>query len=246
MSTPDESCTPGPLLLYVGQQDTSRLLEVYVKRSLSLNDGPSNGRRAGGKWVTLAERNKRDRRHSSDTSIPLMVDAEELPNAAFRPVCESQTDEKASDQKKNTLKKRWMSFRDKGRRPSKLSKSSKPASPEGKTAEDETTAVSNLESSTEKKEEEGKRRREKKSKPKTKKPKVSFWKSIVGFFSRGDSDTDERDPSPVRAVRPPQEPVETAPHPTACPSPDPSPAERKSRYAARGPPKNAAPAGDCL
>ncbi|KAG5274920.1 hypothetical protein AALO_G00141610 [Alosa alosa] len=211
MSAPDESCTPGPLLLYVGQQDTSRLLEVYVKRSLSLNDGPSNGRRAGGKhrkWVTLAERNKRNRRHSSDTSIPLMVDAEELPNAAFRPVCESQTDEKASDQK-NTLKKRWMSFRDKGRRPSKLSKSSKPASPEGKTAEPEITAVLDLESSTEKEEEEMKRRREKKRKSKTKKPKSSFWKSIRSFFSRGDSDTDERDPSPVKSVHPPQEPVET-------------------------------------
>lgn len=213
MSAPDQGGPLNPQLLYVGQQDTSRLLEVYVKRSLSLNDGQSNGKRSDGKqrkWVTLSERNKRERRHSSDTSVHLAVDTEELKNGVFRPAhdepeqpSEAQPDQKMGNQKKSTLKTRFMSFRDKGRRPSKVSKMVKPTPPRG--PEPEPPAVSDLESSTEKKEKDAEKRgREKKRKNKNKRPKPSFWKSIIGFFSRGDSDTDERDPSPVKATPPPR------------------------------------------
>ena len=61
--------------------------------------------------------------------------------------------------------------------------------------------ASGLESSTEKPKK--KKQRRKKGK------KSSIWRSIVGFFSRGDSDTDERDLSPVRTVCPPQPPEAT-------------------------------------
>ncbi|XP_023136838.2 uncharacterized protein LOC111575754 [Amphiprion ocellaris] len=57
-------------LISVPHKDTIRLLEVYVKRSLSLNDGSLGDKRAGKKekWVTMP---KRHRRHSSDPSLHL-------------------------------------------------------------------------------------------------------------------------------------------------------------------------------
>lgn len=58
-------------LILVPHKDTIRLLEVYVKRSLSLNDGALVGKRAErkAKWVTMP---KKQRRHSSDPSIHLL------------------------------------------------------------------------------------------------------------------------------------------------------------------------------
>lgn len=55
-------------LISVPHKDTIRLLEVYVKRSLSLNDGTLGTKRAGKKekWVTMA---RRHRRSSSDPSL---------------------------------------------------------------------------------------------------------------------------------------------------------------------------------
>lgn len=57
-------------LISVPHKDTIRLLEVYVKRSLSLNDGAFRERRAKSKekWVTIP---RRQRRHSSDPSVHL-------------------------------------------------------------------------------------------------------------------------------------------------------------------------------
>ncbi|KAF3856651.1 hypothetical protein F7725_017374 [Dissostichus mawsoni] len=54
-------------LIYVPHKDTIRLLEAYVQRSLSLNDGTLGHRRAGRKekWVTMP---RKLRRHSSDPS----------------------------------------------------------------------------------------------------------------------------------------------------------------------------------
>lgn len=59
---------PHGQLIFVPHKDTIRLLEVYVKRSLSLNDG-SPGLKLSGKkekWVTMA---KKHRRSSSDPSL---------------------------------------------------------------------------------------------------------------------------------------------------------------------------------
>ncbi|KAJ0023097.1 hypothetical protein NQD34_002996 [Periophthalmus magnuspinnatus] len=65
-------------LILVPHKDTIRLLEVYVKRSLSLNDGAPQSKRAErkAKWVTMPQK---QRRHSSDPSIHLsggLVDGE--------------------------------------------------------------------------------------------------------------------------------------------------------------------------
>ncbi len=57
-------------LIFVPHKDTVRLLEVYVKRSLSLNDGTLGDRRTKKKekWVTMP---RKERRHSSDPSLHL-------------------------------------------------------------------------------------------------------------------------------------------------------------------------------
>ncbi|XP_033939466.1 apoptosis facilitator Bcl-2-like protein 14 [Pseudochaenichthys georgianus] len=58
-------------LIYVPHKDTIRLLEAYVQRSLSLNDGTLGHRRAEKKekWVTMP---RKLRRHSSDPSSYLV------------------------------------------------------------------------------------------------------------------------------------------------------------------------------
>lgn len=57
-------------LISVAHSDTIRLLEVYVKRSLSLNDGTLQDKRPKKKekWVTMPTKK---RRHSSDPSLHL-------------------------------------------------------------------------------------------------------------------------------------------------------------------------------
>lgn len=57
-------------LIYVPHKDTIRLLEVYVKRSLSLNDGTLGDKKPKRKekWVTMP---RKQRRHSSDPSLHL-------------------------------------------------------------------------------------------------------------------------------------------------------------------------------
>lgn len=57
-------------LISVPHKDTIRLLEVYVKRSLSLNDGALGDKKGGKKekWVTMP---RKQRRHSSDPSLHL-------------------------------------------------------------------------------------------------------------------------------------------------------------------------------
>lgn len=61
-------------LISVPHKDTIRLLEIYVKRSLSLNDGSLKAKRNGKqqKWVTIP---RNQRLHSSDPSIHLTEDS---------------------------------------------------------------------------------------------------------------------------------------------------------------------------
>ncbi|KAG7472148.1 hypothetical protein MATL_G00105480 [Megalops atlanticus] len=72
---PAEQAAPQcPLLLSLGRKDTTRLLEVYVKRSLSVNDGSLPQRKPwtkAQKWVTLAKGRQAVRRSSSDSSAHL-------------------------------------------------------------------------------------------------------------------------------------------------------------------------------
>ncbi|XP_015255665.1 PREDICTED: uncharacterized protein LOC107101310 [Cyprinodon variegatus] len=77
-------------IISVPHNDTIRLLEVYVKRSLSLNDGSLRAKHSGKKekWVTMS---KRHRRSSSD---PLLHLSEVLnPRESGISVVESQTNE---------------------------------------------------------------------------------------------------------------------------------------------------------
>ncbi|KAG7477806.1 hypothetical protein MATL_G00073530 [Megalops atlanticus] len=88
MQSTDSNAAHQPQLLSLGHKDTTRLLEVYVKRSLSLNDGPAAGRRTRAKphkRVTLAEKNNRVRRHSSDSSAHLSPREVESVVTAFEP-----------------------------------------------------------------------------------------------------------------------------------------------------------------
>ncbi|XP_012720539.2 uncharacterized protein LOC105928017 [Fundulus heteroclitus] len=79
----------------VPHQDTMRLLEVYVKRSLSLNDGSLQAKQARKKekWVTVS---KNLRRSSSDPSLLLTEDLDPRESGTL-PEAETQTDELKSD-----------------------------------------------------------------------------------------------------------------------------------------------------
>lgn len=105
-------------LISVPHKDTIRLLEVYVKRSLSLNDGAMGDKRARKKekWVTMP---KRHRRHSSDPSLHLAEGLSDGEIGVFS-VVEPPTDlpetcpeepEKPKKKKKKTKKPSlWKSF----------------------------------------------------------------------------------------------------------------------------------------
>ncbi|XP_017264151.1 uncharacterized protein LOC108231574 [Kryptolebias marmoratus] len=101
-------------LIFVPHKDTIRLLEVYVKRSLSVNDGAQGPKRAGKKekWVTMA---RRHRRTSSDPSLYLAGE-ETLEDANVFPAVEPQADlsdrhfddsEKPKQSKKNKKPSFW-------------------------------------------------------------------------------------------------------------------------------------------
>ncbi|XP_061792954.1 uncharacterized protein [Nerophis lumbriciformis] len=100
-----------PQLLLVAPNDTRRLLEVYVKRSLSFDDGSLDTKpcERQAKWVTLS---KRHRRHSSD---PFLHSTEGLNDHVFstepldRP--ETQPDDKLSKKsRKNKKPSLWKTF----------------------------------------------------------------------------------------------------------------------------------------
>ncbi|KAJ0068621.1 hypothetical protein NL108_010298 [Boleophthalmus pectinirostris] len=91
-------------LIFVPHKDTIRLLEVYVKRSLSLNDGAPERAERKAKWVTMPQR---QRRHSSDPSIHVsegLADSEIGTFAGVEP--QANLSETIPEEKeKNTLKK---------------------------------------------------------------------------------------------------------------------------------------------
>ncbi|XP_062397544.1 uncharacterized protein LOC134087804 [Sardina pilchardus] len=69
METDNVASPPSPQLLFLGQKSTKRLLEVYVKRTLSLNDNTARPQRAKNrKWVIVDSKGNRIRKASSDSS----------------------------------------------------------------------------------------------------------------------------------------------------------------------------------
>ncbi|XP_014847866.1 PREDICTED: uncharacterized protein LOC106920995 isoform X1 [Poecilia mexicana] len=85
-------------IISVPHKDTVRILEVYVKRSLSLNDGSVRAKKAGKmeKWVTMP---KRYRRSSSDPSLHLHEDLNPSEPSVL-PVAEPQMYEPMKDPEK--------------------------------------------------------------------------------------------------------------------------------------------------
>ncbi|CAL1609075.1 unnamed protein product [Knipowitschia caucasica] len=100
-------------LILVPHKDTIRLLEVYVKRSLSLNDGGLESKRSQrkAKWVTMP---KKQRRHSSDPSLHLSGRVVDEEVSTFTADSKSGTVPKEKDKttrKSKKLKKSlWKSF----------------------------------------------------------------------------------------------------------------------------------------
>ncbi|XP_034021287.1 uncharacterized protein LOC117505861 [Thalassophryne amazonica] len=77
-SHPDKHSDSTAQLIYVPHKDTIRLLEVYIKRSLSLDDGSLDNKTdktKTEKWVTV---NRRVRRYSSDPSTHFEGQSDEL------------------------------------------------------------------------------------------------------------------------------------------------------------------------
>ncbi|XP_056294498.1 uncharacterized protein LOC130209023 isoform X2 [Pseudoliparis swirei] len=113
--------TPRPSagqLIYVPHKDTMRLLDVYVKRSLSLNEGTLRSKRPPGKekWVTVP---RKPRRHSSDPSLHLggglklgeigTFSAVEPDQPETRPA-QSESEKPVKKPKKNKKPSLWKSF----------------------------------------------------------------------------------------------------------------------------------------
>lgn len=100
-------------LIFVPHEDTIRLMEVYVKRSLSVNDGrlPSRRDERREKWVT-----KKARRHSSDPSLHLadgsigIGDFQAVELSSDRPEACPEEPEKPEKQNKKSKKNKKPSF----------------------------------------------------------------------------------------------------------------------------------------
>nr|XP_019952155.1 PREDICTED: uncharacterized protein LOC109635438 [Paralichthys olivaceus] len=101
-------------LIFVPHEDTIRLLEVFVKRSLSVNDGivlkKRNERKE--KWVTIKQR-----RHSSDPSLHLtdgLIDSEAFsavePSTAPLETCPEVPEKQNKRSKKNKKSSFWKSI----------------------------------------------------------------------------------------------------------------------------------------
>lgn len=138
-------------LISVPRKDTIRLLEVYVKRSLSLNDGTLGDRRVKRKekWVTMP---RKQRRHSSDPSLHLAdglndeeigtFDASEPP--ATQPETHPEEPEKLTRKsKKNKKPSLWKSFLGLFSRKSDEEQESSSEMPEASPAEENSDATTN-------------------------------------------------------------------------------------------------------
>lgn len=212
MPLTEQTAQPSPQVLLVGEKESKRLLEAYVKRSLSVNDGaqPSPWRqRQIRKWVLTDEKNKRERRHSSDTSLHLSASKSEDYLGTDGALSESETGKKPQAttrnseiksklwKKRSTLRrndgssashksdgkpKKWFLPTDKEKHEGKQpNKACKQESENIREASPQPPLVDQLESSTE----------AKKPKESKKTKKSSLWKSFLGWFSKGNNDKQE-------------------------------------------------------
>lgn len=192
-----------PQLLSVGEKDKKRLLEVYVKRSLSLNDGSQFPRRRedrSRKWVAITEQKRDHKSTSLNLTSQASISDEDI---RYESVIESepQLDKKETSsekkskkwrikgslrrndgsnvsQKSNGKAKKWFQHLDKGKEEGGQSNDAPPQT--------STVTVGDIHSKTpesstvERKDKEGK---------KTKKPTV--WKTVLGWFSKGSTEKEQ-------------------------------------------------------
>ncbi|XP_056606801.1 uncharacterized protein LOC130424861 isoform X1 [Triplophysa dalaica] len=210
----EQNTQPSPQLLSVGEKDRKRLLEVYVTRSLSLNDGsqcPRRQEQRSHKWVTIAERKKRDRKHSSDTSLNLSVQNfvadEDVVQEAF---AASEPDKKVETLPEKKFKKwkiKGSLRRNDGSNASQKS-NSKPKKwyQSDKVKEDENdvlTLSTNTagDAQTKRSDELEHSLEERKTKDGKKSKKPTVWKSFLNWFSKGNQEK-EQDPPTAEESRP--------------------------------------------
>ncbi|XP_051986920.1 uncharacterized protein LOC127646961 [Xyrauchen texanus] len=217
----EETTQHSPQLLLVGEKDSKRLLEVYVKRSLSLNDGPLIKGQKSRKCITIAERNKRGCRYSSDASINLSSQASvtEENVVMYEPFPEPEVDKNVetlsekkpkkwkikgsvrrndgsnASQKSNGKPKKWFQRLDKDKEEGEKTSDVLPPQANTNSVDVQPKMSDKLESSKEEK-------KDKESK-KTKKPTV--WKSFLSLFTRGNVEK-EQDYPRVKGPHPPLKP----------------------------------------
>ncbi|XP_056316455.1 uncharacterized protein LOC130231083 [Danio aesculapii] len=197
---------PVPQLLSVGEKEKKRLLEVYVKRSLSLNDGtqctPRKEHRSH-KWVPIVEQKTRVRRHSSDTSLNLTskasisdedirfdsiaetpLDKKDMPSgkkSKKRGVKESlrRNDGSNASQKSNGKSKKWFQRLDKGKEEGGQISDALPTQTSTFTAGDNNAKMlENVEQITVEK-------KDKKAK------KSTVWKSFLSWFTKENTEKEQ-------------------------------------------------------
>ncbi|XP_051568677.1 uncharacterized protein LOC127449352 isoform X2 [Myxocyprinus asiaticus] len=233
----EENTQCSPQLLLVGEKDKKRLLEVYVKRSLSLNDGTQGSLRQqqkSHKWITIAEQRERDRKHSSDTSLNLSsqtsISEEDLrifksiPEPEVDKIVETSSEKKSkkwkikgslhrnngsnTSQKSNGKPKKWFQLLDKDKEEGRRTTEVLPPQEKTNNVGDVHTKLSDkLESSTEKK-------KDKESK-RMKNP--SLWKNFLSLFS-GRNVEKEQDHHRVKEALPPSGP--STPQKSCLPLPE--------------------------
>ncbi|XP_051562442.1 uncharacterized protein LOC127445950 [Myxocyprinus asiaticus] len=202
--SPEECTQHSPQLLLVGEKDRKQLLEVYVKRSLSLNDRTQGHLIKGQKsrkCISIAERNNRGRIYSSDASINLSSQASitEENVRMYKPFPEPEVDKHSetlsekkpkkwkikgsvrrnvgsnASQKSNGKSKKLFQRLDKDKEEGEKTSDVLPPKANTNSVDVHTKMSDKLESSKEeKKDKESKR---------TKKPTV--WKSFLSLFTRG-------------------------------------------------------------
>ncbi|KAI4902997.1 hypothetical protein NFI96_012027, partial [Prochilodus magdalenae] len=227
MPVTEHTAQPSPQVLLVGEKDSKRLLEAYVQRSLSLNEGaqsPHHRKRRTNKWVSLAEKDKRERKHSSDTSIHLNASdsvedlgkdeafsepetKSKLHGTSDKPERKpklwkkrgplSRNDGSNASQKSDGKHKKWFLPFDKDKRDSKQPNKTSKQEIKDETLP-QTPLADQLESSTE----------AKKPKEIKKTKKTSVWKSVLEWFSRGYTDKQEEqngeDTTTIEVLPPPE------------------------------------------
>ncbi len=199
----DQNTQPTPQLLSVGEKDRKRLLEVYVKRSLSLNDGsqyPLRPEQRSSKWVAIT----RDRKHSSDTSLNLTSQASiSDPDIRYEPVAEPPMDKREMSSEKKSKKWRIKGSLRRGDGSNASQKSnSKPKkkflllgkekggqSTDALSSQTSTVTAGNMHSNVQENLETSTMQRKEKEGKKTKKP--TLWKSFLSWFSKGNSESEK-------------------------------------------------------